>query len=177
MTNGRGTSAQAVAEALAALRDAILQAVPLAGTAQFATYPGVADVGNRRFPTGQNTTILDVETQNLGTIEPRSASAKSSQIYDAWNTVRLLLVATSTLNQDVSVQVFGSDDAAAHPSHRWSIGLPQVVGEGQAISLPVNLHTSWHPFFGLTVTPLAVPIRGQVRVTAYAQRWYPPEKV
>ena len=175
--NKNGAQAVLIEQALGALREAIALAVPLGASAQMSALGGwVADIGNRVPSVGQPLNVPDIETVNLGAVEPRNTNPVTPPLYIAWWSQTLQITVESTLDQDATVQVFGSDRDPAPVSHQWDIGLSRSLPLGTAISIVVNLQTAWHPYIGLRVTALALPTRGQVSAMARARRWFPPEK-
>ena len=89
-----------------------------------------------------------------------------STLVDWSNGKRLILKATSTLDQDALIQVIGNTSDST--TGATEIQGPLLCEAGQSISIGLAWD-DWHPYIGIKITTAVAPASGTMIITATVQ--------
>ena len=108
---------------------------------------------------------------DLGAVEPRDTNTHRVKKFDA----RIAKVATTVLfnilDRTVNIQFFGSDtDLPTEPNREFEIGVEFPLAAGDRHVVTTDFTFNWFPWYGVRITPVATPTRGDFRVIVYWQR-------
>ncbi len=146
----------------------------LAQNGAAAPQPGDANIGRRPPPVlGQICTIAYDQVIIERRLEPRRPDHFATALLDSRLIYALTFQFMSSLDTPLTVQLLGAFSSEPSEGGEFFIGGPSGIAEAGQASIGVDIKDSWHPYFGLIVTPQNAPIRGEITVIAHVQRFTP----
>lgn len=117
--------------------------------------------------------IVQTEFVELIPRDP-SATVRFAKMADCRQAIDCLFRVTSTLDQDVTIQVVGhiADDGLDENglvNIGSAVSLLAGANAGQVITIKVNLHEDWHPWIGLAVITVNDPTAGGIQAIAHVR--------
>lgn len=115
--------------------------------------------------------IVQIEMDEIVPRDP-SATFRFGQMADCRQATDCLFRITSSLDQDVTIQLVGHIvDDGKDENGVVNIGVARALGAGdstgQVITIKVNLQEAWHPYLGLAVITVSDPTAGVIQASAY----------